>query len=204
MDINDPLLYDTIAITTLSVSVLLAFSKGFIRELFSLLEWVCACLVTYLFYDVVAAKIATNVTLYGAANLISIALLFSLSFIGFYILGRLLLPIFQKNLSTGTDRLLGLIFGLFRGTLIPCLLFNFLLLFAVLPSMTQAIINSHSYGVVSFITYNIYGKSPKQLMLENNRAFSPEKLSPENLIPKKLLPENLIPEKLSPNELLEP
>ncbi|MCH9845632.1 MAG: CvpA family protein, partial [Alphaproteobacteria bacterium] len=52
MNITDPILYDTIAIICVVVSVFLSLTKGLVRELISLTEWVLSFWLTYLFHDI--------------------------------------------------------------------------------------------------------------------------------------------------------
>ena len=63
-----------------------------------------------------------------------------------------------------------MIFGFLRGLLIPCIIFNFLLILAASPQMARGIMDSYSYNFVSFITNHLYGKRPEQIMKEKNRA----------------------------------
>ena len=170
MNIFDPLFYDTIAIAAIVISVLLAFFKGFMREFLSLAEWVGAFFVTYFFHESISNFLSRFIPVGRGIDLISVTVTFIVTFLVFYAVGRVILSYIKDNLSPSVDRFLGLIFGFLRGLLIPCIIFNFLLILAVSPKMVRGIMDSYSYDTVSFITYHLYGKRPEQIMKEKNRA----------------------------------
>ena len=112
---------DISVLVVLGLSTLLAFSRGFVRELLSILSWVGATIITIFFFpsalpiaeaqiaDDLLAKIATGVVLFVVS-------LFVLGFVNHFISSRV-----QKSVLGSIDRLLGLVFGVVRGVIVVAL-----------------------------------------------------------------------------------
>jgi len=109
---------DWVIVGILSLSVVVALFRGFVREAFSLATWVVAGVVAFRFSDLVSYRLETwvetpSVRMIGA---------FLLVFIGILIVGSLLGVLVGQMVKhtglSGTDRLLGALFGLARGVAI--------------------------------------------------------------------------------------
>jgi membrane protein required for colicin V production len=106
---------DIAVLAVIGVSTLFAFSRGFVKELLSILSWVGATIATILLFpkalpyaqeqiaDELLAKVAAAVALF-------VVTLFLLGFINHFISSRV-----QKSALGPLDRMLGLAFGLVRG-----------------------------------------------------------------------------------------
>jgi membrane protein required for colicin V production len=106
----------------IAVSALVGLARGLVRELLSIGIWVSALLVAWLYYHALDARlvdwISSPSVRKGAAVLI---LVFAVLFVG-ALIGHLIASLVDKTGLTGTDRLLGVLFGAARGALLVAML----------------------------------------------------------------------------------
>lgn len=104
------------------LSALISLMRGFVREAISLTTWIVAAWVAIRFYDLLANQLAAYIHTPSLQAVVAFAILF----IATLIIGGLINVLFSRLVEqtglSGTDRLLGLIFGIARGILLVAVL----------------------------------------------------------------------------------
>lgn len=113
---------DLVIIGIIFLSSIISVMRGFIREVLSLVSWVVAIWVALIFY----ANLASLLVPYIETHTFRLAIAFFVLFVVTLILGalvnHLISQLVEKTGLTGTDRALGVIFGLIRGVAIVTIL----------------------------------------------------------------------------------
>lgn len=122
---------DYIILAVVGISALIGLWRGLVKEVFSLLNWVLAFVLAYLFYKPLAAILPIGVTENPLIReAISAVLIFVCALIAGAILSSLVAGLVKATGLGGTDRVLGLLFGFARASII------FLVLLIYLPTVT--------------------------------------------------------------------
>lgn len=108
------------------LSALISLLRGFVKEALSLATWVAALIVGRLFSTQVAVLLEKQIELPSAR----LATAFILLFVGTLIVGALVNQLISQLVKatglTGTDRLLGMLFGCARGMLVAAIIVGLL------------------------------------------------------------------------------
>jgi membrane protein required for colicin V production len=109
---------DWLLLLIVVVSALLSLRRGFLREALSLLIWVVSVVLSIMFHEQLASLLEPYLSSPSIRKVAAIILLFTLCLIMGGLLSVLLSQLVQLTGLTGTDRLLGMIFGALRGVVV--------------------------------------------------------------------------------------
>jgi membrane protein required for colicin V production len=100
------------------ISTLIGLSRGFVREVLSLLTWVAAFVVAMMFRDQLAPLLSNLVDTPSLQAIAAFAILFIFTLLAGAGLNMTLSAFVDATGLSGTDRVLGMVFGLLRGAVI--------------------------------------------------------------------------------------
>ena len=109
---------DWVLLGVIALSLLVGLLRGFVKEVFALAVWAAAFFVAFQFSGVVAEQLAGQVSLPSARNALAFGSLFLLVLLVGGLLTYLVGLLVEKTGLSGTDRLLGGVFGALRGLLL--------------------------------------------------------------------------------------
>lgn len=125
-------IFDCVVIGIMALSCIIAFFRGLIKEILSLVAWIGAGVVTALYYAPVAAKMQGYFKSEAIAAGASAIGLYIVALIGFSLVNFIILKTIRQGEEKGMlDNTLGLVFGAFRGAFIVSL--GFFLITVALP-----------------------------------------------------------------------
>ncbi len=112
---------DAIVIGTIAISALVAFLRGFVREMLTMGSWIGAALVTIYGFPAAQPKFEHWISSKLGADITAVIALFIGSLIVFSILSHMIARLVRGSALTAVDRSLGLLFGLIRGVILVSL-----------------------------------------------------------------------------------
>lgn len=109
---------DWTILAIVAISTLIGLSRGFVREVLSLLTWVAAFVVAMMFRDQLAPLLSNLVDTPSLQAIAAFAILFIFTLLAGAGLNMTLSAFVQATGLSGTDRVLGMVFGLLRGGIV--------------------------------------------------------------------------------------
>ena len=113
---------DIAILIIIGISALISLFRGFVREVLSLLAWVVAIWVAYKFSANIAPLLEAYVGLPSARQLIAFGVLLVATLMAIGIVNFLISKLIESTGLSGTDRALGMIFGVLRGIVLVTVL----------------------------------------------------------------------------------
>jgi len=125
-------IFDCVVLGILALSCIIAFFRGLVKEILSLVAWIGAGIITAYYYAPVAAKMQHYFKSEAVAAGASAIGLYIVALIGFGIVNMIIIKTIRQGGEKGMlDNTLGLVFGAFRGAFIISL--GFFLITIALP-----------------------------------------------------------------------
>ena len=113
---------DYTIIAIIALSVLISVMRGFVREIVSLVIWVAAIIVSFIFYQYIAGLLVNVIHSDSVRLVVSFVGLFLATLVLGMLINYLIGQLVSNTGLSGTDRVLGIIFGVARGILVVVLL----------------------------------------------------------------------------------
>jgi membrane protein required for colicin V production len=113
---------DVVILALIALSAILSLFRGFVREAVALTTWLVALWVAMAFYEDLATILSQWIPVPSAQKITAFAVLFICVLLVGAIINFLAGRLVDKTGLTGTDKMLGIVFGVARGGVIVAIL----------------------------------------------------------------------------------
>lgn len=117
---------DWAIIAIIAVSSLVSLSRGFVKEALSLVTWIIAGIVAWMFGGALSHYLAPHIATPSLQVIAACAILFVVTLLIGALINFLIGELVRVTGLTGTDRVLGMVFGAARGALLVVVLVGLL------------------------------------------------------------------------------
>ncbi|MDO5612059.1 MAG: CvpA family protein [Paracoccus sp. (in: a-proteobacteria)] len=157
---------DAVVAAVIILSAILAWSRGFVRESLSILGWIAAAILAFMFAAAVKPLIAQVPVLdrflgdsCELATIAGFAVVFALALVVFSIITPLFSSVVQRSALGGVDQGMGFLFGVARGVLLVAI--AFIVYDRVMTSQTVPLVeNSRSAQVFARLSSQMDNQIP--------------------------------------------
>jgi len=143
---------DIVIVGIILISTLISLFRGFVKESISLATWVLAGILAVRYMDVMAALLENSIESVTIRMAASFAVLFIVTLIVGAIINFIVSQMVNKTGLGGTDKALGMVFGLGRGVLIIVMI----LLLAGLTPMPEELWWKESLLIEHFSSLSVW------------------------------------------------
>ncbi len=109
---------DWVIIGIIAISTIVSLIRGFVKEALSLASWIVAFIIARTFYTHLATLFEEVINTPSLRLLAAFVLLFVVALIVGSLINHLISAIVKSTGLSGTDRMLGMVFGLVRGVIL--------------------------------------------------------------------------------------
>ena len=181
-------LLDIILLVSIIVSLFIGYSRGFIKETFSIINWLLAAWLAFKYYSDLQTITINFIDSNIIADAISFGILFLFLIITLTFLSNFISKNIKNSLLAPLDRLLGIFFGIIRAILLIIVVFiagNQTIW--VNNTLPKWIYESYSYPIIISITNNLKNILPNDFFAIDIKAINVNKLNINELIEKNKL-----------------
>jgi len=117
---------DALILSIIVISSLISLSRGFVKEALSLVTWIVAAVIAWMFGGSLAHHFQPYIDTHSIRVITACAILFLVTLLIGALVNFLITQLVRATGLTGTDRLLGMVFGAARGLVLVIILIGLL------------------------------------------------------------------------------